>query len=114
MGIIDEIEERTGRKVEELNEIEKQTFFEMVSVIEKSQLTPEKFRDYIISMREAVEMDIVKEPAFKRIFIFKVENLKLIKLQARLQNYLLIEAFLVSPSRAKERLIGMVGNIPKK
>lgn len=114
MSITDEIEEKLGLKIDSLNTVEKETYFSMLTAVQKSAMSPEKMRDYIISMRIAVEQEIVKEPAFKRIFIFKVENLKLVKLQARLQNYLLLESFLVSPERAKRQLEEMVEGLAKK
>jgi hypothetical protein len=112
--MIDELEEKFGFKVENLNSLEKQTFFEMLEVVQKSQMTPEKLKDYLSAMREAVENEIVNEPTFIRIFIFKVENPKLIKLQARLQNYILLESFLISPKKAQEQLESSLLGITKK
>ncbi len=102
--MIEQLEEKFGFKVENLNTEEKKTFFKMLEDMSKVQLTPEKMRDYLAQMRDAVERELVSEPTFIRIFLFKVENPKLMKLQARLQNYMLLEAFLMSPQRAKERL----------
>lgn len=112
--MIDTLEEKYGFKVEDLNELEKATFFKMLEDVSKSVLTPEKLKDYITSMREAVEKELVKEDSFIRIFIFKFENPKLIKLQARLQNYVLLEGFLLSPQRAKEELDNALGGLAKK
>jgi hypothetical protein len=115
MSLIEDIEEKSGLKIESLNAVEKQTFLSMISEIEKVKMTPEKLKDYITSMREAVENDLAKEPSFIRILIFKVENPNLIRLQARLQNYLLLESFLLTPERAKAQLDGMLNNVlPKK
>lgn len=111
MSLTDKIEDKLGIKIEKLSPQEKETYFSMLDIVNKSQITPEKFRDYIISMKESVEKELVKEPEFKRIFIFKVENRNQIYLKARLHNYMLIEAFLISPEKAKERLEDMVGNI---
>ena len=85
----------------------------MLETVQKAQLTPEKLSLYITSMREAVERELINEPEFIYIFIFKVENRKQILLKARLQNYLLLEAFLTSPQRAEEQLKAMVGNLGK-
>jgi hypothetical protein len=111
MGIVQEFEEKTGLKVENLNALEKETFNKMLETVEKTQLTPEKLSDYVTAMREAVEMEIIKEPTFIWVFLFKFENPKLIKLQARLQNYLLLEGFLLSPKRAREQLDNMITGI---
>lgn len=111
--MIDELEEKFGFKVDNLNTEEKETFFKMLDVVNKTQMSPEKMREYISAMRDAVEMEIVKEPLFKQIFIFKFANVKLIRLQARLQNYMLLEAFLMSPKRAKELLEEAISNVKK-
>lgn len=86
----------------------------MLEDVNKSAMTPERLRDYVTAMREAVEKDLVNEPAFIRIFLFKFENPKLLKLQARLQNYMLLEGFLMSPQRAKDQLEDAVSNIGKR
>ena len=111
MSITSQIEEKMGLKIESLNAEEKQTYFSMLDAVKDAQLTPEKLKAYISSMREAVAKELVSEPSFIRVFIFKVENPKLIKLQARLQNYLLLEAFLESPKKAEEQLQSMIVNV---
>lgn len=112
MNITEELESK-GFKIEKLNAAEKETYFEMLNVVQQSQLTPEKLLGYITSMREAVEKELINEPEFLYIFIFKVENRKQVLLKARLQNYMLLEAFLSSPKRAEEQLKVMVGNLGK-
>lgn len=111
MGLTDQIEERLGVNIEKLNADEQQSYFTMLETVQKAQLTPEKMRDYIISMRSAVEMELINEPEFIRVFIFKFENRKQILLKARLQNYMLLEAFLISPQRAQEQLESMIKNL---
>lgn len=113
MSLTSELEDK-GIDIGSLNAVEQQTYFEMLQAVSDAQLTPEKLKDYISSMREAVAKELVNEPSFIRIFIFKVENPKLIKLQARLQNYLLLESFLASPQKAKEQLEGMISNLASK
>lgn len=112
MNITESIEEK-GIKIESLTPDEKQTYYSMLDTVQKAQMTPEKLKEYISSMREAVERELVVEPSFIRIFLFKVENPKLIKLQARLQNYLLLESFLNSPQKAEEQLESMIKGIGK-
>lgn len=113
MSITQKIEEKLGIDIGKLNDLEKETYLKMLEVVQKSQLTPEKLRDYISVMREAVEKELIKEPEFNRIFIFKVDNRKQILLKARLQNYILLEAYLISPEKAKKQLEEMVDNITK-
>lgn len=114
MNVTQKIEDTLGLKIETLNAAEKETYFKMLEDVQDAQLTPEKLRTYVSGMREAVSNELATEPSFIRIFIFKVENPRLIKLQARLQNYILLEAFLLSPERATEALKGMIMNIGKK
>lgn len=102
--MIDDLEEKYGVKIDEMTEDEKATFFKMLDDVKVSVLTPEKMRDYITALREAVERDLVKEPEFNYIFIFRVPNRNQIMLKARLYNYLLLEAFLMSPIKAQQQL----------
>jgi hypothetical protein len=114
MNITEQIEEKLGIKIETLNAAEKETYFSMLTAVQKSQMTPEKLKEYISSMKDAVEKELINEPEFIRIFIFKVENRKQILLKARLQNYRLLESFLLSPEKAKEALEEMISNIGGK
>lgn len=114
MNLTEELEEKFHIKVESLNSLEKETYFKMLDVVQKAQMSPEKLREYIVSMRDAVERELIKEPEFHRIFIFKVENRKQIFLKARLQNYLLLESFLVSPEKARERLEEMISGLTER
>ena len=102
MDLIKEIEDKKGIKVEDLNPLEKETFFKMLEVVEKSQMTPERLKDYISSMKMAVEQDLTKSVLGKEEDLF---------LKARLKNYILLEAFLTSYKRAKVQLEDMVSNI---
>ena len=111
MSLTSNIEEKLGIKIDDLNAIEKETYFKMLEEVEKSEITPQRLKDYVASMREAVAEEIANEPTFIRILIFKVENPNLIRLQARLKNYMLLEAFLTSHKRAKEQLESMIANI---
>lgn len=113
MNITQELENK-GIKIEELNAEEKQTYFSMLEMVKKSQMSPEKLRDYIVSMREAVTKDLVSEPEFIRILFFKFENRKQIYLKARLQNYMLLESFLISPEKAEQQLRGMIDTMIAK
>lgn len=114
MSITSEIEEKFKLKIEDFNDLEKATYFEMLDNIQKSQLTPERLRDYIIAMRDAVEAELIKEPEYKTILIFKVRNDKNILLKARLQNYRLLEAFLISPEKAKQQLEDMIASFTQR
>src|SRR3990167_4193032 len=102
--MIDQLLEKVGLKYEDLNPSEKETLNVWLEALQKGQVSVEKIKDYITTMREAVEQEISKEPTFISIFIFKVENPNLIRLQARLRNYILFGAFLSTPERAKQQM----------
>lgn len=110
MNVTETLEDK-GIKIDSLNADEKQTYFSMLKAVEDATLTPEKLKDYIHDMREAVTRDLVAEPEFHRILFFKFENRKQIYLKARLHNYILLEAFLSTPNKAKRAFEEMVGAI---
>lgn len=113
MSVTSEIEEKLGINIASLNAAEKQTYFAMLDAVQQAQMTPEKLKAYIVSMREAVTKELVNEPEFHYILLFKVANRKQILLKARLLNYILLEAFLDSPQRAKEQFESMLAGIKK-
>lgn len=110
MNVTEQLEDK-GIKIDSLTPDEKQTYFSMLKAVEEATLTPEKLKDYIHDMREAVERDLIAEPEFNRVLFFKFENRKQILLKARLHNYLLLESFLNSPNKAKKAFEDMVGVI---
>lgn len=111
MSITSQIEEKLGLKIEGLSEAEKDTYLAMLDTVQKAQLTPQKLKDYVSSLRDIVAKELINEPEFNYIFIFKVFNRRQIFLKARLQNYIVLEAFLDSPNKAQEALEGMISNI---
>ena len=114
MSITSQLEEKFGLKIETLDEQELDTYNKMLKAVQKAQIDQVTLKKYVVGMRESVERELIKEPEFKWRFIFRVFNRKQILLKARLQNYLLWEAFLVSPEKAKERLEDMIdGMLPK-
>ena len=114
MSITSQLEKKFGIKIETLNSVEMATYNKMLKAVQKAQIDQVTLKKYVVSMRESVERELIKEPEFKWIFIFRVFNRKQIMLKARLQNYLLWETFLVSPAKAKERLEEMIdGMLPK-
>ena len=113
--MIDELLEKFGLKYEDLNPTEKETFHTMLDAVNKNQLTPEKLKDYVTAMKYSIETELANEPEYKEVFIFRVRNDKNIYLKARLRNYMLLEAFLLSPAKAKESLErALSGVTPRK
>jgi hypothetical protein len=72
--------------------------------LEKNQLNLDLVRQYVASMRDSVEQELTKTGN---------ENKNDLFLKARLRNYMLLEAFLSTPEKAKKALertmAGIVG-----
>ena len=103
--IVDELLKKSGLKYEDLNVLEKETLNVWTEALQKGQLTLTKVREYISSMREAVERELTKAKIGTKQDIF---------LKARLRNYLLLEAFMISPEKAEEQLENMISGMVKK
>ena len=99
-----DILERTGLKFEDLQPNEKETYFQMMESLKEASITPSRLLDYIQGMKYEVEEALIKEPEYKRIFIFKFLNREQVYLKARLRNYMLLEAFLLSPEKARKQI----------
>jgi|WetSurSiteA1Bulk_404760.scaffolds.fasta_scaffold03796_4 hypothetical protein len=116
--MIDELLEKFGLKWEDLDSKghsgEKEYLLSMLSAVENNQVTLQTFRDHVASMKSYVEQQLVNEPEFNYIFIFKVPNRKQIYLKARLQNYLLMEAYLSTPDQAKKALEAQIKGLAKR
>jgi hypothetical protein len=99
-----DILEKFGLKYEELNTSEIDTLNGWMAKVDSKIVTLEDIKTMILSMRDAVERELINEPEFIYIFFFKCLNRKQILLKARLQNYLLILDFLTTPEKAKKAL----------
>lgn len=93
--MIDKLLEKIGVKYEDLNPQEKETLNVWMEALQKGQLSVDKIRDYISSMKEAVEAELCKH---------EVEGKQDLFLKARLRNYMLLEAFLSTPEKAKAQI----------
>lgn len=103
---IDEILEKLGLKYEDLTSAEKETLFQWTDVLNRNKLTLEGVKTYITSMRDAVEQDLTKTGHNSKEDIF---------LKARLRNYMLLEAFLSTPEKARQALDrAIAGMVSKK
>ena len=102
---IDDILQKTGLKYEDLNAGEKETLSSWLEALSKNKLTLEGVKTYLASMRDSVEQELTKVG-----FNSKQDIL----LKARLRNYMLLEAFLSTPEKAKQAvekaISGLVGN----
>ena len=102
--MIDELLEKVGLKYDDLSSVEKETLNTWMEALQKGQLSVESIKDYITSMREAVESELAKADLGTKQDLF---------LKARLRNYMLLDSFLTTPEKAKEQIenaiSGMVG-----
>ena len=92
---IDEILEKYNLKYEDLNVGERETLHSWIEALGQKKLTLESVKEYVISMKSSVEQELTKVGHESKQDIF---------LKARLRNYMLLEAFLVTPEKAKKAL----------
>jgi len=95
MSVMDDILQKIGLKYEDLTVVERETLFSWLNAMGKNALTIENVKTYIVSMRDAVEQELTQVG-------LNDEKDKLLK--ARLRNYMLLEAFLTAPEKAKKAL----------
>lgn len=84
---------------------EKEVLQQWAEKIQKKEVSSSDIKDHIGSMRYITEIALVNEPEYipSKIFPFiKVRNDKNIFLKARLHNYLILEAFISGPGRARK------------
>ena len=103
--MIDELLEKAGLKYEDLNPSERETLNVWMEALQKGALSIEKIREYITSMKEAVEMELTKSKLGHKQDLF---------LKARLRNYMLLDAFLSTPERARQQMENAISGIVGK
>jgi hypothetical protein len=101
---MDEILKKYGLKYEDLNATEKETLNTWLVALQQGQLTIDKIKDYLKTMRDGVEQELTK---------IGHENKQDIFLKARLRNYMLLEAFLETPERAQKMIEKSLSGIKK-
>lgn len=103
---LDKLLEKVGLTYEELTSAERDTLGTWMESLSKSKISISSVKDYISSMRDAVELELTKTD---------LNSKQDLLLKARLKNYMLLEAFLTTPEKAKEALERAIsGMIPKK
>jgi len=102
--MLDQFLEKAGLKYEDLNSVERETLNTWMEAFQKGQVSVERIKEYITAMREAVEQELAKSDLGSKQDLF---------LKARLRNYMLLDAFLTTPERAKQQvenaISGMIG-----
>ena len=103
--MINELLEKVGLKYDDLNKVELETLHTWEEALSKSQITIESIKKYIGTMRSSVEQELsVSGLGTKQDTLLK----------ARLRNYMLLEAYLSTPERAKEALDRAVAGLVSK
>jgi hypothetical protein len=103
--MLDEILQRVGLKYEDLRADERETLNSWMESLQQSSLTTEKIKEYIKSMRDSVETELTTTEHNSTQDLF---------LKARLRNYMLLEAFLSTPEKAKKALDRAVSSLTSK
>ena len=103
--MIDQILERLNLRYDDLNAAEKETLHTWGESLAQNQLTVEKIKQYIATMRDSVEQELTKTGHNSKHDIL---------LKARLRNYMLLEAFLTSPEKARKALEASLQGIRPK
>ena len=102
--MIDELLKQYDLKFDDLNAMERETLISWSQSLESNALTVAKIQMFVYGIRDAIEQQLIEEPEFNYIWIFKVENRKQILLKARLRNIMLLEAFLSGPEKAQKAI----------
>lgn len=93
--MLDELLKRYNLKYEELTNEERETLHSWLNAINQGAISIEKVKEYIVAMKGSVENELTKVGH---------NNKQDLLLKARLRNYLLLEAFLSTPEKAKAQL----------
>lgn len=103
--MLDNILEKFGLKYDDLSIIERETLNTWMEALQKGQVSIEKIKEYVISMKEAVELELSKSDLGTKQDLF---------LKARLRNYMLLDAFLTTPEKAKEQIENAISGMVKR
>lgn len=105
-NLLDKILEENGIKYEDLNPQERETYSQ--KVFEVQSLSLGDLKDHIVNMKNSIALQLTSSMGDGEIDIRKELILK-----ARLQNYLLLEAFLTAPEKAEKAIRDSLKNIRK-
>jgi hypothetical protein len=100
--MLNEILQKFGLQYEDLNGAERGTLNSWMTALQQNELTVNTIKLYIGAMRDAVEAEITTT---------ENNSKKDLLLKARLRNYMLLEAFLSTPEKAKKALERAVAGI---
>jgi hypothetical protein len=98
--------QKVNLKYEDLNKAERDTLNTWMGELRKNKVTLDTVRGYIGKMKEAVEKDLT---------VADLNSKQDLLLKARLRNYMLLEAFMATPEKAREAIENAIsGMIPKR
>ena len=97
----DELLEKYNLKYDDLSSEERETIHSWISRLQEGQVSIEKIKEYIWGMKSTVENELTGVSHNCKQDIF---------LKARLRNYMLLEALLSTPEKAKAQLERMVSS----
>jgi hypothetical protein len=93
--MLDKILERLNLKYEDLTREEKDTLEGWLDNLKRKTISLDSIRGHIANMKASVEGELTKTDLSTKQDLF---------LKARLRNYMLLEAYLSTPERAKKAL----------
>ena len=99
---MDELLKRFNLKYDDLTSAERETLNTWMEALDKNKITLENVKGYIASMRDSVEQELTATGHNNKQDIF---------LKARLRNYMLLEAYLSTPEKAKKALERSIAGI---
>ena len=102
---MDKILKKVGLDYDNLTTDEQTTLHGWVSDVETAKMSPLKIKEYIQSMKRSVSLELSDSKLGKKEDMY---------LKARLRNYILLEAFLETPEKAKEALDRAIAGIVSK
>ena len=110
--MIDDILNKLNLKYEDLNSAEKETLDQWLELLSSKKLSLDDVKANIQQMKESVEQELSKTESnwFTWFLGWKKDYL----LKARLRNYILLEAFLESPDKAKKALENMLSRVGER
>lgn len=126
--MIDELLEKNNLTFDDLTPDERDTLFSWQEALSKNVLSLESVRDYIQSMKASVEDELSNYndapstwvgiltlliPMYGMIKHWYADQ-KRMQLNARLKNYVLLEAFLSTPEKARQQMERAVASISSK
>lgn len=118
MNEVDKLLKEKGLTFEDLKGQERDVYFSWLKALEGNQLTVEKIKTFVSDARQSVEIELSEYEDVPNTWLSLLslflplygvikkwyQDRKKIALQMRLRNYILLEAMLTSPEKAREAI----------